>query len=648
MTEPDFSGYATRNGLKCSDGRTIMSDAFKHNDKTRVPLVWQHQHNEPSNVLGHALLENRKDGVYAYAFFNDTENAQSAKSSVRHGDITALSIYANNLSQSGKNVLHGDIREVSLVLSGANPGALIDNVNLMHGDSVEVLDDEAVIFTGLTLEHAGTESEGEDVATEEETKTENKDEGKTVKDVFDSLTEEQKNVVYYMIGEAIEDSEDDDDDSAEHSDNSDSSAILQHIQEGFDTMTRNVFENGTNAGGNEKNTLSHDQLSAILTDAAKIGSLGDSMLAHAGDYGIDDIDTLFPDAKAIQNSPELISRRMEWVSEVLTKTKHSPFSRIKTVVADITAEEARARGYVKGNLKKNEVIKLLKRKTEPTTIYKKQKLDRDDILDITDLDVVAWLKGEMRLMLDEELARAILLGDGREASDDDKIDEDRIRPIATDDDMYSHQVALASNASVEDRLEALIRARSNYKGSGQPTFFTTLPFLTDVLLHKDKVGRRIYETTSAIASALMVDKIVPVEAMEQDNEVVGIFVNLSDYTVGADKGGAVSMFDDFDIDYNQNKYLMETRVSGALTKPKSAVVVRREAGIEVTPTSPSFDGGSNTITIPVTAGVEYLIDSLEQTGDVVIDEDTQVDARPASGYSFPRGTVTNWTFVYSV
>lgn len=645
----DFSGYATKHNLKCSDGRTIMPDAFAHNDGMTVPLVWQHGHGDPENVLGHATLENRDDGVYAYGYFNATPAGKNAKTLVQHGDITALSIYANQLVERSKNVIHGAIREVSLVLSGANPGALIDNVNLRHSDGdVEVLDDEAVIYTGLTLSHAEktVTQTPKDSDAGSETKESNMAD-KTVKDVFDAMSEEQKNVVYFMIGTALEEAgaDTDDTDNGEAA-QFDGSPFITH-QEAFE-MTRNVFEMaGAENGAETGSALSHSDVEAIVKDAQRVGSLKEAVLAHAGTYGIDDIDLLFPDAKSITNTPDFISRRTEWVQSVLAGTKHSPFSRIKTVHADITADEARAKGYVKGNLKKEEVIKLLRRKTSPTTIYKKQKLDRDDVLDITDLDVIAWIKGEMRLMLDEEIARAVLIGDGRSEIDEDKIDEEAIRPIAKDDAMYAHPIELPSNAGIKDTIEALIRGRGNYKGTGQPVFYTTLPFLTDMLLHTDALGRRMYDTVDALASALMVAKIVPVEVMESESEVVGIMVNLNDYTIGADKGGEIGMFDDFDIDYNQHKYLIETRISGALTKPKSAVVIKRAAGISVTPTSPSFDSATNTITVPAIDGVVYSIEGIPVTGTEVIASTTQVDAAPDEGYSFPAGSVTNWTFVYT-
>ena len=651
----DFSGYATKNDLLCTDGRTIKGGAFQHQDQKRVPLVWQHQHNEPGNVLGHAILEDRRDGVYAYGFFNSSPSAAEARELIRHGDINALSIHANGLKQQGKNVLHGNIREVSLVLAGANPGAFIDNINITHGDTTVELDDEAVIYTGLEihtddhLDHADDDASSANTNsnTSGDTVAENTNSEKTVKDVFDEMTEEQKNVVYFMIGQALEnpgaETDDEGEDEAQHS-YFDPDTLTHAIEEGFQNMT-NVFEQGTPAGNAP--SLSHAQVQAIVNDAQEVGSLKKAVLAHADAYGFDNIDVLFPDAKTLANSPEMLSRRTEWVSTVLSGTKHSPFSRIKSVVADITADEARARGYVTGNLKKDEIVKLLKRTTEPTTIYKKQKLDRDDVIDITDLDVVAWLKAEMRLMLDEELARAILIGDGRDASSDDKIDEERIRPIASDNDMYTHRVTLSGSETTEEIIELLIRARANYRGSGQPVLFTTLPFLTDMLLVKDKVGRRIYDSMDALASALMASKIDTVEVMEQHPEVVGIFVNLSDYTVGSTRGGEVSMFDDFDIDYNQKKYLIETRVSGALTKPKSAVVLLRPAGKPATPVSPSFDGSTNTITFPATEGVVYQIDGLPVTGKKTITKNTDVTAVPAEGYSFTSGSTTHWNFVHT-
>ena len=570
----DFSGWATRNNIKCSDGRTILKDAFKQHDGQTVPLVWNHQHNESANVLGHAVLENRDEGVYAYCTFNDTEAGKNAKLLVEHGDVTALSIYANQLKQKGSNVMHGTIREVSLVLAGANPGAFIDSV-IRHGEFCE---DEAVIYTGeeLTLQHADDPS---DKAEKKDKKGDDEVDNneKTIQDVFDTLNEEQKNVVYALIGQALEDKE-----MAQ-------SAIEENennIEEdgGEQEMKHNVFEGRENEN-NE--VLSHDAMETILKDAKRYGSLKESFLAHADTYGIKDIEWLFPDAKNVNMPPDFIKRDDSYVQKVMRGVHHVPFSRIKSMHANITADEARAKGYIKGKRKKEEVFTLLKRTTTPTTIYKKQKLDRDDVVDITDFDVVAWLKMEMRMMLDEEIARAILVGDGRLADSDDKINETCIRPISTDDDLYCVKapVAVAAAATEDDIAKAfiktVIKSRKEYKGSGSPTLFTTEDVITNCLLLEDKNGRVIYDTVDKLATALRVKEIVAVEVMEGaktkvstvEKPLMAIMVNLVDYYVGADKGGAVNMFDDFDIDYNQQKYLMETRCSGALVKPYSAVAV---------------------------------------------------------------------------
>lgn len=640
---PDFSGWATKNDLKCADGLTIRSGAFDHNDGQKVPLVWQHGHNDVESILGHAILEKRPDGVYAHGYFNDTPKAKHIKESVMHGDIDALSIYANQLIKKNKNVLHGQIRELSLTLSGANPGARIENVNIAHGEDGWEYDDEGIITTGDTIAHAENTEEEKGMA-EATTETEAKDDERTVKDVFDAFTEEQKNVVYYMIGEALESQEEDAEDDEDTNDTAAQSAIDSY-KEGFN-MARNVFENNGSAV-TEENVLNHSQIEALLADARDSSSLKNTVLAHATEYGIENIDYLFPDAKAISNTPDFIGRRTEWVASVINGAKHSPFSRIRSIHADITADEARAKGYIKGKMKKEEVIKLLRRKTDPTTIFKKQKIDRDDVLDITDLDVIAYLKAEMRYMLEEEMARAILIGDGRAEDDDDKIDEEKLRPIAKDDDLYAPKVRIASNLSVESTIEALIRARSNYRGTGTPTLYTTLPFLTDMLLSKDKMGRRIYDGVDALASALMVTKIEAVDVMEGDAEVEAVFVNMVDYTIGADKGGNVTMFEDFDIDFNQHKQLIETRISGALTKPYSAIVVLRDSGTSVTPDAPSFDGATNTITIPTKTGVIYTVNDELETGSVVITEDATVSAQADDGFYIPSGTTTSWTFVYT-
>ena len=570
MESYDFSGWATRNNLKCSDGRTILKDAFKHNDGQTVPLVWNHQHNDPLNVLGHAYLKNCPDGVYAYGKFNDTEAGQNAKLLVQHGDVNQLSIYANQLKQQGGSVLHGSIREVSLVLAGANPGAFIDSV-IQHGDGS---DEEAVIYTGedISLYHSDDnkeEKETIDMANEQE---------RTVADVFDEMTDEQKTVVYALIGQALEDAgvEDDDEDYEDYEDD----------DEGDDDMKHNVFD--TDEMQNE-NVLSHSDMEMIIADGKRYGSLKESFLAHAGDdatvaYGIENIDYLFPEATNLNRTPEFIKRDTGWVSKVMSGVHHTPFSRIKSQFADITADAARAKGYIKGNLKKEEVFSLLKRITTPTTIYKKQKLDRDDIIDIKDFDVIAWLKAEMRLMLDEEIARAILIGDGRLGSDEDKINESNIRPIVSDEELFTIQapVKVAAGATDADKaktfINTVIKSRKDYKGSGSPTLFTTEDVITDILLLEDQIGHKLYKSVAEVATALRVKEIVTVEVMEgvkgkNGGDLMGIIVNLNDYNVGADKGGAVNMFDDFDIDYNAQKYLIETRCSGALVKPFSAIAL---------------------------------------------------------------------------
>ena len=569
--EYDFSGWATRNNVRCSDGRTILKDAFKHNDGQTVPLVWNHDHNDPLNVLGHALLENRDEGVYAYCTFNDTDAGRNAKALVEHGDVTALSIYANQLKQQGSNVLHGAIREVSLVLAGANPGAFIDSI-IRHG---EESDEEAIIYTGenLVLEHSqntivndkNLDAVKDNFTPPSGNKKDEKSE-KTVQDVFDTLNEEQKTVVYALIGQAL-------DESNQNENNE---------KEGNDNMKHNVFDQDQKE---KENVLTHADMETIISEGKRYGSLKDSFLAHTAQYGIDHIDYLFPDAKNVTNQPDFIKRDDSYVQKVLRGVHHTPFSRIKSTHANITADEARAKGYIKGHLKKEEVFTLLKRTTTPTTIYKKQKMDRDDIIDITDFDVVAYIKAEMRMMLDEEIARAILVGDGRSTSSDDKIPETNIRPIAKDEDLYTIKapVAVAKDATEDAIAKAFIRTviktRKEYKGSGSPTLFTTEDMLTNCLLLEDNNGRIIYDSVDKLATTLRVKEIVPVEVMEGVTRTAGaknlplmaILVNLNDYYVGADKGGAINMFDDFDIDYNQEKYLIETRISGALVKPYSAI-----------------------------------------------------------------------------
>ena len=587
----DFSGYATRNDLKCSDGRTIRAGAFKECDGKVVPLVWQHQHGDPMNVLGHALLKGVGDGVRAYCTFNESDPAKQAKTLVLHGDVNQLSIYANNLVQKNGDVLHGAIREVSLVIAGANPGAMIDDISMAHGEDGAPI--EAIIYNDDYIDGFDVEFEHSDIKTEEpeekpeeviehaDNKQEEKemaeDSGKekTVQDVIDTMNEEQKKVMMYLVSVAAE-----------------KGGAEETEDEGEEEMKHNVFDGENEYNGSaDQAELTHSQIETIILDGKRTGSLRDSFLAHADDYGIKDIDWLFPEAKTFQDKPEFISRKMEWVSTVMSGVHKSPFSRIKSMFADITEDEARAKGYIKGNLKKEEVFSLLKRTTTPTTIYKKQKLDRDDIIDIVDFDVVAWIKAEMRIMLDEEIARAILVGDGRLNSDDDKINESNVRPIWKEEDLFciKKEVTIGADddATAKNFIKAVIKSRKDYRGSGNPVLFTTEDFLTDMLLLEDSIGHALYETETQLATKLRVSKIVTVPVMENltrqvtksgqayTNTLMGIVVNLNDYNVGADKGGSISMFDDFDIDFNQQKYLMETRISGALTKPFSAIVLEK-------------------------------------------------------------------------
>lgn len=570
-----FSGWATRNNLTCGDGRVIRKDAFKDNDGKKVSLVWNHEHNDPLAVLGHAFLENREDGVYAYGYFNDSEAGQAAEKLVHNGDVSSLSIWANKLKQNTlpngcKEVVHGEIRELSLVLAGANPGAYIDCV-MAHSDDADE-DSISELYAGynenIVIHSAESNEKEENEMADNVKKTEGEE---TVEDVFNTLTEKQKTVVYAMIGQIMEDNGINDDDDDENNDE------MGH-SEGDDYMKRNVFDNDEQ----QDEVLSHAAMETIIGDAKRFGSLKESFLAHADEYGIEQIDYLFPEAKTLNNPPEFIKRDTGWVSTVMGAVHHTPFSRIKSVFANITEDEARAKGYIKGNLKKEEVFSLLKRTTTPTTIYKKQKLDRDDVIDITDFDVVAWLKSEMRVMLDEEIARAILIGDGRLSSSDDKINESNIRPVVSDSELYTirQKVSVPTNATDDDKAKAMIKsavkARKNYKGSGNPTFYTTEDWLTNALLLEDTQGHRLYKNDADVAAAMRVSKIVTVPVMEgvkgpEGGDLIGIIVNLADYNVGADKGGAVNMFDDFDIDYNQQKYLIETRCSGALVKPYSAI-----------------------------------------------------------------------------
>ena len=630
----DFAGYATKNNILCTDGRTIRKNAFKSQHGKTVPLVWNHGHDDPGNVIGHALLENRNDGVYCYCYLNNNEKAESTKEIINHEDVSSLSIYANHLTQKGGDVVHGLIREVSVVLAGANSGAEVEWFpGIAHGDDEEA-DMDGFILRGYYeddfIAHADKkklpdEDEDEEDEDEEETdESEDEDEEdtseesdedeedekmnkknlkhadtdndekasggkeKTVQDVIDSMNKEQQDVLYALVGAAAEgnnSSEDEEDENVKH----------------------NVFDTDTRTG----NYLSHSDEASIIANAKRVGSLKDAFIQHcesmnldeddvlmhaddddpAAKYGISQIEALFPEHRNLNNPPEWVKRDTTWVPKVLNGAHHTPFSRIKSQYANITEDEARAKGYFKGNLKKEEVFSLLRRTTDPTTIYKKQKLDRDDQIDITDFDVVAWIKAEMRVMLDEEIARAILIGDGRLTSDEDHIPEDHIRPIWKEFDFFAVKVTITLKAGATDDdkarafIRACIKARRYYKGSGSPTMFTTEDVISDALLLEDGIGHSLYDTEQALATKCRVSSIVPVEVMEgatdaTQGDLAAIIVNMSDYNVGADKGGAVSMFEDFDIDYNQNKYLIETRCSGALTKPYSALVISFKQGEE--------------------------------------------------------------------
>lgn len=686
---PDFGGWATKAGLECADGLVIGHDAFKEMDGVKVPLVYQHGHNEIGNVLGHAILENRGEGVYAHCYFNGSENAKNAAEAVQHEDLTMMSIYANRLRKERNVVIHGVIREVSLVMAGANPGALIDFVSIRHSDGeIETIESEAIITTGLELQHAEpatlTEPEIDDDPSA----------------IWESMTPEQQALTREMLGHAAEildnvedpenpsnesdpaaeaepgqneaepaeaapvESGDEADSSAQHNDlNQDDLKGSEMTETG---ITHNVFDQDaalshglTGRAIDGGYALSHDDMQEIFEGARRSnGPLSEAVKDFQLQHGIDNIDILFPDAKAVSDTPEWIKRRTEWVARVLSGTKHTPFSRIKSLTADITLEQARAKGYIKGALKKEEFFAVAKRVTTPQTIYKKQKLDRDDILDITDFDVVVWIKGEMRLMLDEEIARAVLIGDGRSNADDDKILEDKVRPIATDHELFQTTVYINlgnANSSPEEIVDALLLNRRFYKGSGNPDLFTTEVVLAGILNVKDTQGRRIYTSLQDLTTVLRVNSIVTVEVMEEETDLVAIMVNLNDYTIGADRGGDVSMFDDFDIDYNQYKYLIETRISGALTKPKSALVVRRTADNAelVVPVAPTWNEASHEVTVATTTGVTYKNQAngaiLTTGSPVTLAEGQQltVIAVPtSSAYYFESSEVDEWTFDY--
>jgi hypothetical protein len=732
---PDFSGWATKANLKCSDGRTITKDAFKHADQpTRVPLVWQHGHGEISNILGYAELEHRDEGVWCNAYFNDSEMGKIGKMAVQHGDVTSLSIYANKLVEKSKSVLHGIIREVSLVLAGANPGAFIDPATIKHDDgSYTEISDAAEIYTGEPIilhgdvddtTAANTVEKEENVADVQHadaTDTADKgDKGETVKDIFETMSDKQKDIVYYLLAQAasgakpaaaahsaVEDgptgdeineivhsmdekqqdvlkllvgaamshaeNSTDPDDAAAAAADTDNTAAHSATEEG--TTTMRVFEQnndsvqhaaGTTIGRASSGTkLSKADQLALIQKSLRHGGV-ESLKEFVQDYiedgalahGIDSIETLFPDAKNVTTTPDWLTRRTEWVARVMTGTRHVPFSRISSQTADLTLDEARAKGYVKGNFKKEQFFKIAKRKTGPTTIYKKQKLERDDVIDITDFDVIVWIKGEMRLMLEAEVARAILLGDGRAVDDEDKVNEESIRPIATDAELFVTRVYVddqKANYSPEEALELLILNRRHYRGSGNPVFFTSETFLAQMLLVKDGVNRRIYNTPADVAAALRVSDIITVDLLDEPTtDVVGIMVNLNDYTVGADRGGDVTLFDDFDINFNALLYLIETRLSGALVKAKSAIVVLRTLPnqVLVDPQAPAYDKAANTVTVKTTAGVTYrnkATNAVLTTGSPVTlaeGDELVVVAEPTSGNYFESSANDQYSFAY--
>lgn len=717
--EPDFSGYASKYGIKCSDGQTIMHGAFKHLDGARLPLIWNHEHKNNEQVLGYVDIIHREDGPYVNAYFNETTKAKAAKAQIEHGDITAMSVWANDLDRRGTRdqVFHGEIREVSLVLAGANKDARIESVYLRHADgSVDELD-EATIVTG------------EDIIVHAATAETANEEGETVKDVFDTLSEKQKSVVVGMMnqsyeagkaaGDKVEHSatadEGKDDESkkpGEANQNTDPAKPLEGVaaseaaaagdeanktaeaatdadevsktdtkegastdeenaakdvnkntsnQEGSktmgDTIEHNAFQTGSATAASTKPVIAHSDMKTIWQNAFdRNGKLSSYLneLAHAGTYGITDIELMFPDAKNLDSSPQLLARQVEWVPKVLDAVKRQPWAKVKSIVADLTEDEARAKGYVKGNEKIDEVISLMRRTTGPTTIYKKQRLDRDDVIDITDFDVLSWIKWEMRFMLNEELARAILIGDGRPTNDRDKIKDPQgqqdgvgIRSILHDHSLYVIKKELAANVAPGTVVEEMIRIRSKYRGSGNPTLYTTDETISDILLLKDKMGRYLYDTVAQLADKLRVKEIVAVEAFNSEPTLLGIIVNLVDYTVGTNKGGELSFFEDFDLDFNQNKFLLETRLSGALTRLKSALVLTRNQGTKAVPTAPSFNGSTNTISLPTATGVTYLVNDEEETGDVVITKDSEVTAVPESGYYFESNQTTEWTYSYT-
>lgn len=630
--EADFEGWATKYNLKCSDGRVILDKAFQHQSGHRVPLVWAHGRNSPTNVLGYVELEHREGGMWSKAFFNNTEHAAHAREMVRHGDVRNLSIWANKAQETAGRVRDGFIREVSLVLAGANPGALIENVTIAHSDGYEdEREDEFIIQTGIDIEieHSATTTGHEIEETELEHEGAPMD--KTVGEVYEAMTEEQKTVLHYMVGAALEGDDD--------------------IEQGEfdDVKTKNLFENDNGDAGNV-GVISHEDAGMIFADAARTGSLKTSVEAYAFDHGIENLGVLFPEAMLVGDNPQLDTRKVEWVDSVIGGAHKSPFARIKTIVADLTFEQARAKGYVTGNMKKEEFFALSRRVTSPTTVYKKQKMDRDDIIDIRDFDTVGFLRREMRFMLDEEIAGAILVGDGRAVDDEDRVNPEHIRPIADENDFFARKVHVPTpSVDVKETIDALIKARKFYKGSGNPTFFTTEDFLAEALTVRDNLGHRLYRTPSEIAAEIRCSSIVTVDIFDRRPGLVGILVNMADYNVGTDRGGEVTMFDDFDIDYNKYKYLIETRFSGALVRPHSALVVMEASGSMITPTAPTYDTETFTLTIPTQANIQYVNreGAIYPAGDMVLvaGSTAYVIAEPISPNGITSNAQTQWSFL---
>jgi HK97 family phage prohead protease len=685
MEGADFGGWATKANLLCADGVTILPGAFKGQDGDQVTLVYQHGHKSPTEILGHAILMERDEGTYAYGFFNDTPAAQAAKAAVQHGDIKALSIYANELIKRGNNILHGKICELSLVIAGANPGAMIDAVTIEHSDWIEQVEGEAIIYTGdeIVLEHSADAAASTDAPASEGEKT--------IEQVVDTMDDLQQEAFYTVLDRLVKAEEKlgtaDTGDSAQHSAIGDDAGTADDAQSTDDQETEDeeptVDENGGDAGDDtntnesqegdtnmsKDSTLEHTNVfepkddettakhvltkkskDAIFHDAMRLGSMKDAVDAYCIQHGIDEIDILFPDARNLDQTPQFLKRRTEWVANFMDQCTKTPFSKIKNLWADITEDEARAKGYIKGNEKKEEFFNVAKRVTGPTTIYKKQKLDRDDILDITDFDVVAWLKMEMRVMLDEEIARAALVGDGRDVTSPDKIKEDCIRPIAKDNEFFTSVVNVNISGSVQAFIDAVVKGRVMYKGTGQPTMYTTESVISAFLLLKDTLGRDLYRSVEEVASKLRVREIVAVEIMEEYDDIIAVLVNPMDYTFGANRGGEVTMFDQFDIDFNQQKYLIETRCCGALTKLKSAIVFRN-AGDDtfITATAPTFDPATSKVTVPLQANVTFKNDADGSTisnSTITLDpgERLKVIAVAADGYYFATSDDDEWVF----